>query len=118
MMAYKGLLFSDVPNFASIFGYTNASWTLKADLSAAFLCRVLNRMRRRGEVVVVPRRDPTVAERPFLDFTSTYVRRALADLPKQGERGPWRLKQSYAADLMNLRFGRMADGVLEFRRSA
>ena len=117
-MAYKGLLFSDVPNFASIFGYTNASWTLKADLSAAFVCRVLNRMRRRGETVVVPRRDPAVTERPFLDFTSTYVRRALADLPKQGDRGPWRLKQSYAADLMNLRFGRLADGVLEFRKAA
>ena len=117
-MAYKGLFFSDVPNFASIFGYTNASWTLKADLSAAFLCRVLNRMRRRGEMVVVPRRDPAVGERPFLDFSSTYVRRALADLPKQGDRGPWRLKQSYTADLMNLRFGRLADGVLQFRRSA
>lgn len=117
-MAYKGLFFSDVPNFASIFGYTNASWTLKADLSAAFLCRVLNRMRRRGEAVVMPRRDADVAERPFLDFTSTYVRRAIADLPKQGDRGPWRLKQSYAADLMNLRFGRLADGVLEFRKAA
>jgi monooxygenase len=117
-MAYKGLFFSDLPNFASVFGYTNASWTLKADLSAAFLCRVLNRMRRRGEAVVVPRRDPAVAERPFLDFSSTYVRRALADLPKQGDRGPWRLKQSYAADLMNLRFGRLADGVLEFRKTA
>ena len=118
MMAYKGLFFSDVPNFASIFGYTNASWTLKADLSAAFVCRVLNRMRRRGEAVVVPERDPAVAERPFLDFTSTYVRRALADLPKQGDRGPWRLKQSYAADLMNLRFGRLEDGVLQFRKAA
>jgi cation diffusion facilitator CzcD-associated flavoprotein CzcO len=117
-MAYKGLFFSDVPNFASIFGYTNASWTLKADLSAAFLCRVLNRMRRRGETVVAPRRDLAVNERPFLDFSSTYVRRALADLPKQGDRGPWRLKQSYTADLMNLRFGRLADGVLQFRRSA
>lgn len=118
MMAYKGLFFSNLPNFASIFGYTNASWTLKADLSAAFVCRVLNRMRRRGEAVVVPRRDPSITERPFLDFTSTYVRRALADLPKQGDRGPWRLKQSYAADLMNLRFGRLADGVLEFRKAA
>ncbi|WP_279338389.1 NAD(P)/FAD-dependent oxidoreductase [Sphingosinicella sp. YJ22] len=114
-MAYKGLFFSDLPNFASIFGYTNASWTLKADLSAAFICRVLNRMRRRGETVVAPRRDPSVPERPFIDFSSTYLRRAAAELPKQGERGPWRLRQSYAADLMNLRFGRVADGVLTFR---
>ena len=115
-MAYKGLLFSGVPNFASIFGYTNASWTLKADLSAAFLCRLLNRMRRRGDTIVVPRRDEKVAERPFLDFTSGYVQRALPLLPRQGESGPWRLKQSYTADLMNLRFGRVDDGVLQFTR--
>jgi cation diffusion facilitator CzcD-associated flavoprotein CzcO len=115
-MAYKGLLFSDVPNFASIFGYTNASWTLKADLSAAFLCRLLNRMRQRAERIVVPRRDPNVRERPFLDFTSGYVQRALPLLPKQGESGPWRLKQSYIADLMNLRFGRLQDGVLHFSK--
>jgi hypothetical protein len=115
-MAYKGVMFSDVPNFASIFGYTNASWTLKADLSAAFLCRLLNRMRRGGERRVIPRRDGTVTERPFLDFTSGYVRRALDHLPKQGETGPWRLKQSYTADLMNLRFGRLDDGVLHFSR--
>jgi cation diffusion facilitator CzcD-associated flavoprotein CzcO len=115
-MAYKGVMFSDIPNFASIFGYTNASWTLKADLSAAFLCRLLNRMRRRGETNVVPQRDEQVAERPFLDFTSGYVQRALLHLPKQGETGPWRLKQSYTADLMNLRFGRLDDGVLHFSR--
>jgi monooxygenase len=115
-MAYKGLMFSGLPNFASIFGYTNASWTLKADLSAAYLCRLFNRMRRRGETIVVPRRDPNVAERPFLDFTSGYIRRALDQLPKQGESGPWRLKQSYTADLMNLRFGRLDDGVLHFSR--
>jgi cation diffusion facilitator CzcD-associated flavoprotein CzcO len=115
-LAYKGVMFSGVPNFASIFGYTNASWTLKADLSAAFLCRLLNRMRRRRETIVVPRRDERVAERPFLDFTSGYVQRALPHLPKQGETGPWRLKQSYTADLMNLRFGRLDDGVLTFSR--
>jgi cation diffusion facilitator CzcD-associated flavoprotein CzcO len=113
-IAYKGVMFSDLPNFASIFGYTNASWTLKADLSAAFLCRLLNRMRRRGEKVVVARRDLTVGERPFLDFTSGYVRRALDQMPRQGDRGPWRLKQSYTADLMNLRYGRVDDGVLHF----
>jgi cation diffusion facilitator CzcD-associated flavoprotein CzcO len=115
-MAYKGVMFSGLANFASIFGYTNASWTLKADLSAAFLCRLMNRMRRRGDKVVVPRRDEEVAERPFLDFTSGYVQRALPQLPKQGETGPWRLKQSYTADLMNLRYGRVDDGVLHFSR--
>ena len=111
-MAYKGVMFSDVPNFASIFGYTNASWTLKADLSAAWLCRLLNRMRRSGAAIAVPRRDPDVEERPFLDFTSGYVQRALPHLPKQGDRGPWRLPQNYLLDIVTLRFGRMADGVL------
>jgi monooxygenase len=115
-IGYKGVMFSDVPNFASIFGYTNASWTLKSDLSAAYLCRLLNRMRKRGERVVLPRRDLQVGERPFLDFTSGYIQRAAGELPKQGDRGPWRLKQSYTADLMNLRYGRLADGVLEFSK--
>jgi monooxygenase len=114
-MAYKGLMFSDIPNFASIFGYTNASWTLKADLSAAFLCRLFNRMRRKGQSSVTPRRDPAIAERPFLDFSSGYIQRALAVLPKQGESGPWRLRQSYPADLINLRYGRVAEKNLEFR---
>lgn len=113
-IAYKGLMFGDVPNFASIFGYTNASWTLKADLSSAYLCRLMNRMRRKGERTVTPRRDPEVCERPFLDFSSGYIQRAAADLPKQGDRGPWRLRQSYTADLMNLRYGRLADGILQF----
>jgi cation diffusion facilitator CzcD-associated flavoprotein CzcO len=115
-VAYKGVMFSDVPNFASIFGYTNASWTLKSDLSSAYLCRLLNRMHRNGERIVLPRRDAGVGERPFLDFTSGYIQRASGELPKQGDRGPWRLKQSYTADLMNLRFGRLDDGVLTFSR--
>jgi len=115
-MAYKGVMFGGIPNFASIFGYTNASWTLKADLSAAFICRLLGRMRRRGETVVAPRPDPDVRERRFLEFTSGYIERALPELPRQGDRGPWRLKQSYIADLVNLRFGRLADGVLHFSK--
>jgi len=113
-MAYKGVMFGGLPNFASIFGYTNASWTLKADLSAGWLCRLLNRMRKRGERVVTPEADPTVATRPFLDFSSGYIARAAGELPQQGETGPWRLRQSYTADLMNLRYGRLDDGVLRF----
>jgi monooxygenase len=111
-MAYKGVMFGGVPNFASIFGYTNASWTLKADLSAAFLCRLLNRMRRKRTDIAVAQPDPTVAERPFLDFTSGYVQRARDILPRQGDRGPWRLPQNYLRDLLRLRFGRLEDGVL------
>lgn len=115
-MAYKGVMFGGLPNFASIFGYTNASWTLKADLSAAWLCRLLNRMRKNGERIVTPEADPSVAARPFLDFSSGYIERAAGELPKQGETGPWRLRQSYTADLMNLRYGKLDDGVLRFSR--
>jgi cyclohexanone monooxygenase len=115
-MAYKGIMFSGVPNFATIFGYTNASWTLKADLAAAYLCRLLDRMRRRRARSVVPRRDPAVGQLPFLDFTSGYVKRASAELPSQGDRGPWRLPQSSFHDVVTLRYGRIEDGVLDFAR--
>jgi cation diffusion facilitator CzcD-associated flavoprotein CzcO len=114
-MAYKGMMYSGVPNLASAFGYTNASWTLKCDLVAEHVCRLLNHMRARGHAQVTPRRDPGVAEAPVLDFTSGYVRRALPTLPKQGARAPWRLHQNYVQDLLTLRRGRVDDPALEFR---
>ncbi len=115
-MSYKGMMSSEVPNFAASFGYTNASWTLKSDLTAAFVCRLLNYMDKRGYVQATPRRDPAVAEAPFLDFTSGYVQRALAHLPKQGTTKPWKLYQNYVLDLLLLKFGAMEDGTLEFKR--
>jgi monooxygenase len=114
-LSYKGMMFSDVPNLAGVFGYTNASWTLKADLICGYVCRLLNHMRRHGYAVATPRRDPSVAELPFLDFSSGYVQRALAMLPKQGTRKPWRVHQNYARDVAALRFGTVADGVMQFR---
>ncbi|HEX8905205.1 MAG TPA: NAD(P)/FAD-dependent oxidoreductase, partial [Longimicrobiaceae bacterium] len=115
-MAYKGMMFSDVPNLAAAFGYTNASWTLKCDLVAQHVCRLLNHMRRNGFVQVTPRRnDPSVTEEPVLDFTSGYVQRALPTLPKQGSKAPWRLHQNYVRDLLALRLGRVDDPALEFR---
>jgi cation diffusion facilitator CzcD-associated flavoprotein CzcO len=114
-MAYKGMMYSGVPNLASAFGYTNASWTLKCDLVAEHVCRLLNHMRAHGHVQVTPRRDPSVAEEPVLDFTSGYVRRALSSLPRQGDRAPWRLHQNYVKDLVALRLGRVDDPALEFR---
>jgi cation diffusion facilitator CzcD-associated flavoprotein CzcO len=111
-LLYKGMMFSDVPNLSLSFGYTNASWTLKADLIAAYLGRILNRMGRKGCAVAVPRRDPGVEEAPFVDFTSGYVERARAILPKQGARAPWRLHQNYLLDMAALKFGRIEDGVL------
>jgi cation diffusion facilitator CzcD-associated flavoprotein CzcO/acetyl esterase/lipase len=116
-MTYKGMMFSDVPNLASTFGYTNASWTLKADLTARFVCRLLTHMERHGHAVAIAHRDPTVEARPFIDFSSGYVQRASQTLPKQGARRPWRLYQNYLLDLMTLRFGRIDDGTLTFGRA-
>ena len=113
-MVYKGMMLSDVPNLALCFGYVNASWTLKADLTAEFVCRLLRRMDRRAATIVVPRRDPAVAVEPFLSFTSGYVQRASAILPKQGTRRPWQVHQNYFMDMLALRFGRIDDGVLRF----
>ena len=113
-MSYRGMMRSGVPNFAVAVGYTNASWTLKCDLTCAYVCRLLNHMEARGYRQCVPRRDPSVAERPFLDFSSGYVLRSLHELPKQGSEAPWRLYQNYPRDIVSLRFGRLEDGVLEF----
>ena len=115
-MAYKGMMFSDIPNLAQAFGYTNASWTLKCDLTAEYVCRLLKYMDRHGFASCVPRStDPTVKPEPVLDFTSGYVQRALHELPSQGSKTPWRLHQNYVKDLSMLRFGRVDDGTMEFR---
>ena len=113
-LVYKGMMFGGVPNLASTFGYTNASWTLKADLTAAYVCRLLNHMDRHGQAVCTPTVDPAVAPQPFLTFTSGYVQRAIAMLPKQGDRKPWKLYQNYLLDLLTLRLGRVDDGVMAF----
>ena len=115
-MAYKGMMYSDVPNLASAFGYTNASWTLKCDLTAEYVCRLLKHMDRHGYAQCTPRvNDPDVREEPIIDFTSGYVRRALDTLPRQGSRTPWRLHQNYVRDVSMLRYGRVDDGAMEFR---
>ncbi|WP_370240654.1 flavin-containing monooxygenase [Aeromicrobium sp.] len=98
-MAFKGMMLSDIPNFAFIVGYTNASWTLKADLVCQYVVRVLQRMEKTGARVVVPRKDPAVAEEPFLDFEAGYVMRSLDRFPKQGAVAPWKLKMNYFRDL-------------------
>lgn len=114
---YKGMMFSDVPNMASSFGYTNASWTLKCDLTCEYVCRLLNHMDKHGYRQCTPRNlDPSLAEEPWIDFSSGYVQRSLHKLPKQGSRLPWKLHQNYAFDIMMLRYGRVDDGVMEFQR--
>ncbi len=112
-MTYKGMMFADVPNFAISFGYTNASWTLKSDLTAGYVTRLLNAMRKRGMRQVTPRVQGPVEETPFLDFTSGYIQRAADKLPRQGTRKPWRLNQNYARDVIALKFGGI-DQEMEF----
>jgi cation diffusion facilitator CzcD-associated flavoprotein CzcO len=115
VMIYKGLMCSGVPNFAFAVGYTNASWTLKVDLTSTFVCRLIQYMDKHHHREVRPRRDPSIAEIPLLDFSSGYVTRSLPDLPRQGERLPWRLYQNYALDRAMLGSGKIADSALEFR---
>jgi len=112
---YKGMMYSDIPNMASAFGYTNASWTLKCDLTCEYVCRLINYMDRNGYKQCVPHNvDPDVTELPSLDFSSGYVQRSIARLPKQGSKRPWRLYQNYALDIVTLRYGRVDDGVMRY----
>ena len=118
-MSYKGMMYSDVPNLASAFGYTNASWTLKCDLTCEYVCRLLNYMDAHGCRQCTPRNnDPSVGAAPWIDFTSGYVQRSIEMFPKQGTRAPWRLYQNYALDLMNLRLASIDDGVMTFSSPA
>ena len=117
-LTYKGLMYSDVPNVTSAFGYTNASWTLKCDLTAEYICRILNYMDEHGFASATPRvRDPNIETEPALDFTSGYVQRALHELPKQGSKLPWKLYQNYVRDLSMLRYGKLEDGTMEFAKA-
>jgi cation diffusion facilitator CzcD-associated flavoprotein CzcO len=116
-VSYKGMMFSDVPNMAMSFGYTNASWTLKADLTANYVTRLLNAMRKRGMQQVTPRLGAPIEEAPFLDFTSGYVQRAMEKFPRRGTRAPWRVDQSYTRDVMALKYGGL-DQEMEFSNPA
>ncbi|HEY2632092.1 MAG TPA: NAD(P)/FAD-dependent oxidoreductase [Solirubrobacteraceae bacterium] len=118
-MSYKGMMLSGVPNFAFSVGYTNASWTLKCDLTCEYVCRLLNHMDQSGTHQCVPvNRDPSVQERPFIDFSSGYVQRSIDKFPKQGSKAPWRLHQNYALDILNLKFGSVEDEAMEFSSGA
>jgi len=113
---YKGMMFSDIPNLAFAVGYTNASWTLKCDLTAEYVCRLLNHMDHHGFDICTPRvNDPDIGEEPVIDFNSGYVMRALHTLPRQGSKTPWRLHQNYMKDLRMMRYGRVDDGTMEFQ---
>jgi monooxygenase len=114
-MAYKGMMLGGVPNLAIAIGYTNASWTLKCDLTCEFVCRLLKHMDEHGYRQCVPQlRDPSIVGQPFIDFSSSYILRAIEHFPQQGSKAPWRLYQNYALDILALKFGALEDGTLEF----
>jgi monooxygenase len=114
-MTYKGMMLSEIPNFAFTLGYSNASWTLKADLTSEYVCRLLNHMDEHGYAQCVPRaRGLAPSDDPIVELTSGYVLRAIDQLPKQGPGDPWTLKMNYAKDLRALRHGALTDSAMEF----
>jgi monooxygenase len=115
-LTYRGMMLGGVPNFAIAFGYTNASWTLKIDLTCERVCRMLNHMRRDDYDICVPEVPGDVEAMPLLSFSSGYVQRALSGLPQQGSKPPWRTYQNYFQDMMAIRFGRLDDGHMRFAR--
>ncbi|HEX7839217.1 MAG TPA: NAD(P)/FAD-dependent oxidoreductase [Kofleriaceae bacterium] len=116
-LVYKGMMLNDVPNLAWCLGYTNASWTLRADLTSQSVCRLLNYMDQHGHEQVVPHaEDLDVERRPLLDLTSGYITRAADAMPKQGSHAPWYLRQNYILDFFSSRFGRIEDPSLRFSR--
>jgi hypothetical protein len=118
-MTYRGMMLRGVPNLAWAFGYTNASWTLRADLNCEYVCRLLNYMAEHGHAIARPElNDPEVREESWMNLTSGYVQRAIHLFPKQGSKLPWKLFQNYALDVAMIGFARLDDGALQFSRPA
>jgi monooxygenase len=117
-VTYKGMMLCGVPNMAYAVGYTNASWTLKCDLVAQYVCRVLNHMEKHGYREYTPRApDSSLPIEPMVDFSSGYVLRSIDNLPKQGGRAPWRLHQNYARDVLLLKHGALEDEGVSFSKA-
>ena len=117
-LGFRGMMLSDIPNFVLAAGYTNASWTLKCDLTSEYVCRMLNHMDKKGFQYCVARNlDPNMERVAFLDLASGYVDRSIDSFPKQGTRSPWKLYQNYLLDIISLRFGSMQDKEMEYGRA-
>jgi len=117
-LSYKGMMLSGVPNLAFSFGYVNASWTLRADLTCEYVCRLLNQMDKQGATVCMPEEDSkAIVDDEYIDFTSGYVQRALNRMPKQGKRAPWRNYQNYLKDIFLVRLFSIKDSTLRFYNS-
>ncbi|MFI9644190.1 flavin-containing monooxygenase [Micromonospora sp. NPDC051925] len=116
-VAYKAMMLSGVPNFALTIGYTNASWTLKADLVATYVCRLLRHLDATGQQIVTPVAPTDGALTPLIDLRSGYVLRSVDTLPRQGARAPWRLYQNYVRDVVLMKHGRLVDEGVRFTRA-
>jgi cation diffusion facilitator CzcD-associated flavoprotein CzcO len=116
---YKGVMFNDIPNMASVFGYVNASWTLKTDIVCDYVCRLLNQMDAKGVQIANPHLDdPDMPRLPFVDdFSSGYFARSFDKLPKNGDRHPWRVLQNYAAEKKILTKEPVDDGIMVFSKA-
>lgn len=114
---YKGMMIKDIPNFVFVFGYTNASWTLRADLVSTYFCRLINETEKSGKKVFVAKSDKKIEKLPMFDFQPGYIKRAMdaGILPSQGKKAPWSIKQNYLTDLVELNFGSLKDGYLKFQ---
>ena len=114
-LSYKGMMLSGVPNLAISFGYVNSSWTLRADLTCEYVCRLINTMDKEGCAACSPEEDlNALVEDDYIDFTSGYVQRALDRLPKQGKKSPWRNYQNYLLDIFYVRLFSIKDSTLRF----
>ena len=116
-VTYKGMMYSGIPNLASTFGYTNASWTLGADLTSEYVCRVINHMKRNNYDVVCPKPNIGIEADPdYLNLTSGYIKRSINIFPKQGKKAPWRNNQNYLIDIFQMKYGRIDDGEISFEK--
>jgi cation diffusion facilitator CzcD-associated flavoprotein CzcO len=119
---YKGFAYSDIPNMASTFGYINASWTLRSDLTAEYVCRLLNHMRKKGVAQCTPRlreQDHNMKERPWIDgFSSGYMQRMMHRMPRQGDHEPWINPQNYRRDKKMFKHSPIDDGVMQFSKQS
>jgi cation diffusion facilitator CzcD-associated flavoprotein CzcO len=113
-LLYKGMMCSDVPNLAMVFGYSKLSWTLKCELTSEYVCRLINYMDRHNYRQCMPHNsDPAIEATPYCELSSGYIKRSIEKIPKQGSKRPWRLYQNYALDIVSLRFGKVNDGVMQ-----
>ncbi len=116
-LIYKGMMVSDVPNMALSMGYTNASWTLKCDLTCDFVCRLLNHMDRHGFTTCMPsNKDPDLETEPYMSLAAGYIQRSAHLFPQQAAHPPWKLHQNYLKDIFMLRYNRLEDGVMGFSK--